>query len=97
MKWIRELITANSMRSSKSFVLLLTAVTGCIGVLAISAGLVIEWARQGHITTDLSQLGIYLGGLATFVGAGSISKVSAERREKKVTTDTNNQNNSNSL
>ena len=91
MKWIRELITANSMRSSKSFVLLLTAVTGCIGVLAISAGLVIEWARQGHITTDLSQLGIYLGGLATFVGAGSISKVSAERRERK--SNTNNQDN----
>ncbi len=94
MKWLRELITADSMRSSKSFVLLLTAVTGCIGVLAVSAGLVIEWARQGHITTDLSQLGIYLGGLATFVGAGSISKVSAERRGRDGGTTAGNKDNS---
>lgn len=92
MKWLRELITADSMKSSKSFVLLLTAMTGCAGVLAISAGLLWEWLTQHHITTDLSQLGIYLGGLATFVGAGSISKVTAERRERRNSINSTNDN-----
>ncbi len=71
------------MDSSKSFILLITAITACLGVIGITAGLLYEWIILGSIATDLTQLSLYVGALAAFVGAGSLTKMSAERKERK--------------
>lgn len=80
--YIADLCKANSLASSKSFTLLLTAFTGCLGVLCISAGLLIEWIQAGYIRTSLSELSMYIASLGAFVASGSLSKINGEKRER---------------
>lgn len=81
--YIESLCKANSMASSKSFTLLLTAATGCLGVICISIGLLVEWFTAGYIRTSLSEMSMYIASLGVFVGSGAISKISGEKRERK--------------
>nr|DAQ30878.1 MAG TPA: hypothetical protein [Caudoviricetes sp.] len=81
--YIESLCKANSMASSKSFTLLLTAATGCLGVICISIGLLVEWFTAGYIRTSLSEMSMYIASLGVFVGSGAITKISGEKRERK--------------
>jgi len=81
--YIESLCKANSLASSKSFTLLLTAATGCLGVICISIGLLVEWFTVGYIRTSLSEMSMYIASLGVFVGSGAISKISGEKRERK--------------
>lgn len=81
--YIESLCKANSLASSKSFTLLLTAATGCLGVICISIGLLVEWFTAGYIRTSLSEMSMYIASLGVFVGSGAISKISGEKRERK--------------
>lgn len=81
--YIESLCKANSPASSKSFTLLLTAATGCLGVICISIGLLVEWFTAGYIRTSLSEMSMYIASLGVFVGSGAISKISGEKRERK--------------
>ena len=81
--YIESLCKANSMASSKSFTLLLTAATGCLGVICISIGLLVEWFTVGYIRTSLSEMSMYIASLGVFVGSGAITKISGEKRERK--------------
>lgn len=81
--YIESLCKANSMASSKSFTLLLTAGTGCLGVICISIGLLVEWFTAGYIRTSLSEMSMYIASLGVFVGSGAITKISGEKRERK--------------
>lgn len=81
--YIESLCKANSMASSKSFTLLLTAATGCLGVICISIGLLVEWFTSGYIRTSLSEMSMYIASLGVFVGSGALTKISGEKRERK--------------
>lgn len=81
--YIESLCKANSLASSKSFTLLLTAATGCLGVICISIGLLVEWFTAGYIRTSLSEMSMYIASLGVFVGSGAITKISGEKRERK--------------
>lgn len=81
--YIESLCKANSMASSKSFTLLLTAATGCLGVICISIGLLVEWFTAGYIRTSLSEMSMYIASLGVFVGSGALTKISGEKRERK--------------
>lgn len=94
-RYISSLCQANSLASSKSFTLLLTAATGCIGVLCISIGLLIEWIKTGFIRTSLSEMSMYIASLGVFVGSGALTKISGEKREKKENRDPSQGNNNN--
>lgn len=80
--YIAALCKANSLDSSKSFTLLLTAATGCLGVICISIGLLVEWFKTGYIRTSLSEMSMYIASLGVFVGSGALTKISSEKREK---------------
>lgn len=81
--YIESLCKANSLASSKSFTLLLTAATGCLGVICISIGLLVEWFTAGYIRTSLSEMSMYIASLGVFVGSGALTKISGEKRERK--------------
>lgn len=81
--YIESLCKANSQASSKSFTLLLTAATGCLGVICISIGLLVEWFTAGYIRTSLSEMSMYIASLGVFVGSGALTKISGEKRERK--------------
>lgn len=81
--YIESLCKVNSMASSKSFTLLLTAATGCLGVICISIGLLVEWFTAGYIRTSLSEMSMYIASLGVFVGSGALTKISGEKRERK--------------
>lgn len=82
-RYIESLCKANSLASSKSFTLLLTAATGCFGVVCISIGLLLEWYKMGYIRTSLSEMSMYIASLGVFVGSGALTKISGEKRERK--------------
>lgn len=88
--YIASLCRANSLASSKSFTLLLTAFTGCVGVFCISIGLLVEWFQAGYIRTDLSEMSMYIASLGVFVGSGALTKISQEKRERKTSEEVNN-------
>lgn len=81
--YIESLCKANSLASSKSFTLLLTAATGCLGVICISIGLLVEWFTAGYIRTSLSEMSMYIASLGVFVGSGALTKISGEKRERR--------------
>lgn len=81
--YVQSLCKANSMASSKSFTLLLTSATGCLGVICISIGLLVEWFTVGYIRTSLSEMSMYIASLGVFVGSGALTKISGEKRERK--------------
>lgn len=82
-RYIASLCRANSLASSKSFTLLLTASTGCLGVVCISLGLLVEWFKTGYIRTNLAEMSMYIASLGVFVGSGALTKISQEKRERK--------------
>lgn len=87
-RYIESLCKANSLASSKSFTLLLTAATGCFGVVCISIGLLLEWYKMGYIRTSLSEMSMYIASLGVFVGSGALTKISGEKRERKERSET---------
>ena len=72
-EYIKSLIKANTLDSSKSFTLILSALVGALtGVVTI-----------GYIRTDLGQLGIFLLCAGGFMAGGGATKAIAEMNRKR--------------
>lgn len=85
LEYIRSLIKANTLDSSKSFGLLCSILTGSMLGMCVIFCLVWDVCTNGYIKTDLYGLGFFVGcvGGLMFLGSApkTISDVSRKRKE----------------
>lgn len=82
-KYLRTLIRANSLESSKSFAMVTSVLVGSLVGLVVCFCLVWDVLKNGYIKTDLESLGIFLLCAGGFMAGGGINKAVAEYRERK--------------
>ena len=83
LKYLKSLIRANSLDSSKSFTLVLSAVVGAVAGLTVCVCLVIDVWRNSYIRTDLDSLGLFLLCVGGYMAGGGLNKALAERKRIK--------------
>lgn len=83
-EYIKSLIAAGTLDSSKSFALLLSAATGAIAVLCVAFCLVWDVCVDGRIDTDLDKLGWLVLAVGGYVAGGGVTKTISERKRGKV-------------
>lgn len=85
LEYIRSLIKADTLDSSKSFGLLCSILTGSMLGMSVIFCLVWDVCTNGYIKTDLYGLGFFVGcvGGLMFLGSApkTISDVSRKRKE----------------
>ena len=83
-EYLKSLIAAGTLDSSKSFALLLSAATGAIAVLCVAFCLVWDVCVDGRIDTDLDKLGWLVLAVGGYVAGGGAAKTISERKRGKV-------------
>ena len=82
-EYIKSLIKANTLDSSKSFTLILSALVGALTGVTVCFCLIWDVVTNGHIRTDLGQLGIFLLCAGGFMAGGGATKAIAEMNRKR--------------
>lgn len=80
-EYLKSLIRANSLDSSKSFGLVISVLVGALVGVTICICLLIDVWRNGHIVTDLDSLGLFLLCAGGFMAGGGLNKALAERKK----------------
>lgn len=83
-EYLKSLIKADTLDSSKSFALVLSSVIGALIGLCVCFCLIYDVCRNGYIKTDLDSLGIFMLCIGCFMAGGGINKALAERKKKPV-------------
>lgn len=78
-EYIKSLIKANTLDSSKSFALVLSVLVGALIGLCVCFCLVWDVCSNGYIKTDLDSLGIFLLCAGGFMAGGGLNKALSER------------------
>lgn len=81
-EYLKSLIRANSLDSSKSFALLLSVCTGALIGLCVCFCLLWDVCTNGYVKTDLDGLGMFLLCVGGFMAGGGLNKALGERRRK---------------
>lgn len=82
MEYLKSLIRANSLDSSKSFALVLSVLIGALMGVCVCFCLVWDVCANGRITTDLDSLGVFILCVGGFMAGGGINKALGERNWK---------------
>lgn len=77
--YLRELGDVNDSNSSKSFALLVSTLTGGLLALAVCFILIFDVISNGHIETDLADLGIFLVCIGGYIAGSGVTKAVSER------------------
>lgn len=80
--YLKSLIKANSLDSSKSFALVLSCIVGALIGLSVCFCLVWDVCANGYLKTDLDGLGIFLLCVGGYMAGGGINKAISERKRK---------------
>lgn len=80
IEYIKSLIKANTLDSSKSFALVLSVLVGALIGLCVCFCLIYDVCSNGFVKTDLGSLGIFLLCVGGFMAGGGLNKAVAERR-----------------
>ena len=83
IEYIRSLIKANTLDSSKSFALVLSVFVGALIGLCVCFCLIWDVCGNGFIKTDLQSLGIFLLCAGGFMAGGGLNKAMSERIKTK--------------
>lgn len=83
MNYLKSLIRANTLDSSKSFVMIVACVVGAVIGLTVCVCLLIDVWRNGHIVTDLDSLGLFLLCAGGYMAGGGLNKALSERKRNK--------------
>ena len=83
MNYLKSLIKANTLDSSKSFVMIVACMVGAAVGLTVCVCLLIDVWRNGYIRTDLDSLGLFLLCAGGFMAGGGLNKALAERKWNK--------------
>ena len=79
IEYIKSLIKANTLDSSKSFALVLSVLVGALIGLCVCFCLVYDVCSNGFVKTDLDSLGIFLLCVGGFMAGGGLNKAVSER------------------
>lgn len=82
-EYLKSLIKANTLDSSKSFGLLCSIFTGSMLAICVMFCLVWDVCTNGYIKTDLKSLGWFLIGIGVFMAGGSAPKTISDVIKKK--------------
>ena len=82
-EYLKSLIKANTLDSSKSFGLLCSILTGSMLAICVIFCLVWDVCTNGYIKTDLKSLGWFLIGIGVFMAGGSAPKTISDIARKK--------------
>lgn len=83
IEYIKSLIKANTLDSSKSFALVLSVLVGALIGLCVCFCLIWDVCKNEYVRTDLDSLGIFLLCAGGFMAGGGLNKVVSERIKKK--------------
>ena len=78
-EYIKSLIKANTLDSSKSFALVLSVLVGALIGLCVCFCLIWDVCSNGYLKTDLDSLGIFLLCVGGFMAGGGLNKAVSER------------------
>lgn len=78
-EYIKSLIKANTLDSSKSFALVLSVLVGALIGLCVCFCLIYDVCSNGYLKTDLDSLGIFLLCAGGFMAGGGLNKAVSER------------------
>ena len=84
IEYIKSLIKANTLDSSKSFALVLSVLVGALIGLCVCFCLIWDVCSNGYLKTDLDSLGIFLLCSGGFMAGGGASKVLADGRKNSL-------------
>ena len=82
--YLKSLIKADTLDSSKSFALLLSSIVGALAGLCVCFCLVWDVCTNGHLETDLDALGLFMLCVGGFMAGGGAAKAISENKRKKV-------------
>ncbi len=88
-EYLKSLIKANSLDSSKSFALVLSSIVGALIGFCVCFCLIWDVCTNGYLKTDLDALGLFMLCIGGFMAGGGINKALSERK-KKIDNTTNN-------
>lgn len=82
-RYLKSLIKANSLDSSKSFALVLSSIVGALLGLCVCFCLVYDVCTNGYLKTNLDSLGLFILCTGGFMAGGGINKALSERKRNK--------------
>ncbi len=83
-EYLKSLIKANTLDSSKSFALVLSSLIGALVGLCVCFCLIWDVCANGYIRTDLDALGLFMLCIGGFMAGGGINKAISERKMNNV-------------
>lgn len=83
-EYLKSLVRADSLDSSKSFAMLVSVGVGALIGLCVCFCLVWDVCANGYLKTDLDGLGIFLLCVGGFMAGGGLNKALGDRRDKIV-------------
>ena len=89
IEYIKSLIKANTLDSSKSFALVLSVLVGALIGLCVCFCLIWDVCSNGYLKTDLDSLGIFLLCAGGFMAGGGVNKAISERIKTRKNKDIN--------
>ena len=85
IEYIKSLIKANTLDSSKSFALVLSVLVGALIGFCVCFCLIWDVCSNGYLKTDLDSLGIFLLCAGGFMAGGGVNKALSERIKTRKT------------
>lgn len=89
VEYLKSLIKANSLDSSKSFALVLSVAIGAFIGICVCFCLIWDVCSNGYLKTDLDGLGVFLLCVGGFMAGGGMNKALSDRKNKHNETKTN--------
>lgn len=83
MEYLRSLMKAGTLDSSKSFALVVSVLVGALIGVCVCFCLVWDVVANGHVETDLDGLGVFLLCVGGYMAGGGITKSLSERRKNE--------------
>lgn len=85
MEYLKSLIQSNTGNSMKSFTSFLSALSGVLIAMCVSFSLIWDVVTNGHICTDLDQLGWFILCIGGFMAGGSLNKIISDAKHNNTT------------
>lgn len=86
-EYLKSLVKANTLDSSKSFVLVLSSIVGALIGFCVCFCLIWDVCTNGYLKTDLDALGLFMLCIGGFMAGGGINKALSERKKNDKPTD----------
>lgn len=83
-EYLKSLIKADTLDSSKSFALVLSSLIGAFVGLCVCFCLIWDVCTNGYIRTDLDALGLFMLCIGGFMAGGGINKALSERKKSTI-------------